>query len=249
MNGYTKLFSSIVTSTIWREPKETKILWITMLALADKYGAVEGSIPGLADMARLTIPETQVALEVLHDPDEFSRTTDHEGRRVKTIDGGWQILNHGKYREKMNADERREYLRIKQQESRERKANMSKPVNNSQPPSTHVALPSTLSTHAECRVQSAEAIKEREKSGARPKGIEEVLKFIKTQPGYEEPIAREWHASRERQSWITGGDKPITNWQADLTSWILREARERKNGSRNGKPQAERKPGKWDNEF
>src|SRR6478609_157817 len=110
MTGYTKLFGSIITSTIWREDKETKILWITMLALKNKNGIVEGSIPGLADMARLSLNETIKALKVLSDPDEYSRTQDHEGRRIQAIDGGWIVLNHDKWRDKMNADERREYL-------------------------------------------------------------------------------------------------------------------------------------------
>jgi len=137
MTGYTKLFGSIITSTIWREDKETKILWITMLALKNKNGIVEGSIPGLADMARLNLNETIKALKVLSEPDEYSRTQDHEGRRIQAIDGGWIVLNHDKWRDKMNADERREYLRVKQQEHR---AKVSTNVNASQQmstPSTH----------------------------------------------------------------------------------------------------------------
>jgi len=45
-------------------------------------------------------------------PDPYSRTKDHEGRRIKECDGGWFVLNGEKYREKMNEDERREYKRI-----------------------------------------------------------------------------------------------------------------------------------------
>lgn len=121
MSGYTKLFSSILASTIWQESKETKIIWITMLAAANKDGAVEASIPGLAHMARLTVPETEEALAVLMMPDPYSRTPAFEGRRIEKCDGGWQILNHDKYREQMSAAERTEYNRLKQQESRERK--------------------------------------------------------------------------------------------------------------------------------
>lgn len=137
MTGYTKLFGSIITSTIWRENKETKILWITMLALKNKAGIVEGSVPGLADMARLSLNETLKALEILRSPDEYSRTKKFEGRRIEDIDGGWLILNHEKWRNKMNADERREYLKIKQ---REHRARVNKPVNKrkrTSTPSTH----------------------------------------------------------------------------------------------------------------
>jgi hypothetical protein len=106
--SYTKLFSHIVTSTIWREPKEVKILWITMLALSNKHGEVMASIPGLADMARLTLEETEIALQVLEAPDKYSRTPDHEGRRLFTIEGGWHIVNYRKHRRMASIDEQRE---------------------------------------------------------------------------------------------------------------------------------------------
>lgn len=112
MAGYTKLFSSIVTSTIWREPKETKVLWITMLALADKEGFVDGTIPGLAAMANLTIEETETALAHLLGPDRYSRTQDFEGRRIEPRDGGWHLINHAKYRAALGKDERREYMKL-----------------------------------------------------------------------------------------------------------------------------------------
>jgi hypothetical protein len=118
MTGYTKLFGSIVDSTIWRESKETKIVWITMLAKANKEGIVEASLPGLADASRVSIEECQDALKCLSSPDKYSRTKDFEGRRIEEVDGGWRVLNHAKYRAKMNADERREYFRLKKQEQR-----------------------------------------------------------------------------------------------------------------------------------
>jgi hypothetical protein len=117
--GYTKLFSTIVTSTIWQEDKETKILWVTMLATADADGRVDGSIPGLAHLAHLTIAECEKALKKLMSPDSYSRSKEFEGRRIKEIDGGWQILNYQKYREK-NQTRDKEYFRIKQQKHRQK---------------------------------------------------------------------------------------------------------------------------------
>lgn len=106
---YTKLFNTIVTSTIWQEDKDTKILWITMLAIADFEGKVEGSIPGLANLAGLSIGETKTAIDKLMAPDPYSRTKDNEGRRIAEIDGGWIILNYAKYRNKGGS--RAEYYR------------------------------------------------------------------------------------------------------------------------------------------
>ena len=100
MDNYTKLFSSIITSTIWQEDNPTRILWITMLALSDADGMVEGSIPGLARLAGITIEDCEKAMAKLQSPDPYSRTKEHEGRRVIDADGGWIILNRVKYRDK-----------------------------------------------------------------------------------------------------------------------------------------------------
>jgi len=122
MAGYTKLFNSILASTIWRAPDKTRIVWITLLAMADKDGVAEGSVPGLADFARVSLEDCEAALSELMGPDKYSRSSEHDGRRIEAIDGvGWQLLNHGKYRAKMSEDERREYNRIKQGECRDRK--------------------------------------------------------------------------------------------------------------------------------
>ena len=53
MSGYTKLHSNIIHSTIWRAPNHVRLVWITMLALCDRDGVVEASVPGLADAARV----------------------------------------------------------------------------------------------------------------------------------------------------------------------------------------------------
>jgi len=120
-NGYTKLFSTLIGSTLWRsESKSLKIVWITMLALANRDGLVEASVLGLADFAKVSREECEAALVELSSPDADSRTPDNEGRRIGLVEGGWKILNYGKYAAKMSLEERREYNRLKQQEYRER---------------------------------------------------------------------------------------------------------------------------------
>ena len=118
--GYTKLFSEIIASTVWREPDHVRLVWITMLALKDRWHIVSASIPGLADFAKVGLEQCEEALEVLSSPDTYSRTKENEGRRIKRVEGGWLILNGEKYRNKMSLDERREYQRIKQSEYRKK---------------------------------------------------------------------------------------------------------------------------------
>jgi len=103
--AYTKLFSSIVTSTIWAETDKTRIVWITMLAVCDKNGEVQASIPGLARIAGVPIQDCEEAINKFLGPDHYSRTPDDEGRRIEKIDGGWALLNHAKYRNMASKEE------------------------------------------------------------------------------------------------------------------------------------------------
>lgn len=96
---FVKLYGSILDSTVWLEKSGTRILWITMLAMADDAGFVMASVPGLAKRAGVTREECETGLDVLLAPDRDSRTPAHEGRRVEKVEGGWLILNHRKYRD------------------------------------------------------------------------------------------------------------------------------------------------------
>ncbi len=108
---FTKLFSSITASTIWCETATTKVVWITMLAMADHVGRVHGSIPGLAHIAQVTLTECQVALDCFLAPDRYSRNQANEGRRIEPIEGGWQLLNYKHYRELIDSESAKEAKR------------------------------------------------------------------------------------------------------------------------------------------
>ena len=127
MAGYVKLFSSLLASTIWNEDLETRVVWITMLAMANRDGVVEGSIPGLAHHARVRLEAAHKALKKLSAPDPFSRSKESEGRRIIAIDGGWLLVNHKKYRASMDRDDRREYKRQKQSEYRKSRVSTDSP--------------------------------------------------------------------------------------------------------------------------
>ncbi len=128
MAGYTKLFQSILDSTVWQESKETRLVWVTMLVMKNRNQIVESSIPGLAKRAGVEIPEAEAALQRLKSKDPYSRTQEHEGRRIEDVDGGWLILNGQKYRDKMNPDEIRAYKAQKQKEYRLRKKTHGGPL-------------------------------------------------------------------------------------------------------------------------
>lgn len=98
-DSFVKLYGSILTSSVWSEDSDTKVVWITMLAMADQDGIVRASIPGLARFAGVSLEATETALNKFEAPDKYSVTTDDDGRRIEPVEGGWIILNHSKYRD------------------------------------------------------------------------------------------------------------------------------------------------------
>ena len=121
MTGFAKLYSSIVTSSIWVESDHIVRVWIALLACANADGYVEGSVPGFANLARVSVDQMEDALKCFCSPDPHSRTKDYEGRRIEVKDGGWVILNYPAYRLKKQGIEgsRAPYYRDYRRKKRE----------------------------------------------------------------------------------------------------------------------------------
>lgn len=119
-NEFVKLFDTIITSSIWQEDDQTRILWITLLALKNKDGKVFADPRWLAKVANIPFNKCQQCLQKLQSPDKLSRTPDNDGRRIEEIQGGWFILNSKLYREKGRNIERKTYFREKKREQRAR---------------------------------------------------------------------------------------------------------------------------------
>lgn len=126
MTGYTKLFAEIVESTIWQETNDCRVLWITLLALKGRDHICRATVPYLAKVANLSIEQTEAYLERFQQPDKYSRSQEHEGRRIAKVDGGWFILNGEKYRQKLSESDRKEQVRAAVQRCREKKNGLRK---------------------------------------------------------------------------------------------------------------------------
>jgi hypothetical protein len=122
METYTKLFSSIIHSSVWREANHIRLVWITMMAMADRDGYVGASLPGLAAAAGVTLDETADAIGRFLAPDRYSRSQEHEGRRIAVADRGWFLLNHPRFRAERTEEIRKEQNAAAQRRHRERKA-------------------------------------------------------------------------------------------------------------------------------
>jgi hypothetical protein len=227
MSGYTKLFQSLLDSTIWQESNETRLLWITMLAMADKSGEVQASIPGLAKRAGISLADAESGLQTLLSPDPYSRTPDNEGRRIAPVDGGWILLNHAKYRELMSYEERKEYNRRKQAEFRARKSGKSVndtsiTVNHNKQcqHSTKAKVKAKADTEAkadrkqkhECKSgQAAQASK------ARPQTREDFDSYFREIGLYPRDAEATWN-KWEGNGWANGGKK-IVCWKSTVRAW------------------------------
>jgi hypothetical protein len=225
VNGFTKLHANIVTSSLWtNEDNETRLVWVAMLALADARGCVVASIPGLAHVARIPIAKTEAAIATFLAPDKWSRSKEHEGRRIEEIEGGWRLLNYEKYREGRDPEIRREQVREAVQRHRAR--NPGKPdvitVSQGKPPKAQA---------------EAEAKEEAELKtlgeGVRPSGAkaprsqpvddEGWLKSLEADPAYSGINIRgelgkmnRWCEANRRQAtrrrfinWLNRADRPL----------------------------------------
>ena len=104
-----------------------------MLAMADRKGRVWGSIPGLANRARISIDDCNLALKTFLSPDQYSRTSEHDGRRIAEIDGGWLLLNYEKYRTIQDSEtileSKRNYIRKRREQDKAKADNVDQSRN------------------------------------------------------------------------------------------------------------------------
>lgn len=232
MAGYTKLFASITDSTIWQAPDTTRLVWVTMLAMADAGGCVSASVPGLASRARVSIEACIAALDAFKNPDEWSRTKDFDGRRIIEVDGGWVLLNHSKYRAMREIEDRKEAARLGMAKLRaKRKANELtnvKKVND-----VSHGLPRLAHSDAEASSDSNTKSKkntERTASASRlPDDFAPDFQFA-VDNGIQNPSEE---AARFRDYWIAqpGAKGRKLDWQATWRNWC-----------RNSKPHSRASP-------
>lgn len=217
--AYTKLFNSIITSTIWSEDDQTRIVWITMLAIADKNGEAQGSIPGLARIAGVPVEACRTAITKFLSPDIDSRTKDDEGRRIDVIDGGWHLLNHGKYRDMASDADRAEKAAIRQARHREKvKRNV---------PTCHTIVTDsnalvTPESHQIPQADTNTDTNTKEDTKTNPKGTVEDLKAYSVSLGLTEDDGEFLHSYFEGNGWMRG-KSPIKDWKAAFRTWKIQK--------------------------
>lgn len=208
---FAKLFSSITESSLWSEPKEVRLLFVTMLAKADQTGYVEASLPGLARVANLSLEETETALECLKAPDPYSKNPEHEGIRVLPVPGGFMLLNYEDYRARRNGEERRDYMRDYMRKYRKKSDGNGKQdvniVNHSKPPL------SQAETETETETSNLNA------SGFKPPTLEEVTQYCQQKSNGVDP--QRFIAHYESTGWRTKTG-PVKSWKRCVGTFAQR---------------------------
>lgn len=196
---YAKLFSSILRSSIWTEPLETKIVWITMLAMSDRHGYVGASIPGIASAAGVPVDKAAEAIAKFLAPDEWSRSKDFDGRRIEEADRGWNILNYERFRDMRDEEARKEYERNRKREARQRKNVPDSLGTNRDTQGQTGTVPQSpaVSAHAEASA-SAQAAPEPEEKKAPRKRV--FLVEVEKPADVMAELWEAWLAVRKRKS-------------------------------------------------
>ncbi|NIQ97058.1 MAG: hypothetical protein GWN87_24940 [Desulfuromonadales bacterium] len=142
---FVKLFTAILDSSVWDLDSDTRIVWITLLAMADHNGRVHAAVPGIARRARVTIEKVEEALARFQEPDPYSRSDAHEGRRVAQEGRDWIILNYGEHRRRQQAEAERARKRRWWRENRGKKSALDEKLDGTSKTSDILAKPSEAS--------------------------------------------------------------------------------------------------------
>lgn len=108
---YGKIFESMYDGTL-ADNWEAMVTFQQLIVLATADGIVDMTPSAISRRTGIPKEIIQNGLEVLESPDECSRTSDMDGKRICRLDEhrdwGWFIVNHQKYRDISSSKEKRE---------------------------------------------------------------------------------------------------------------------------------------------
>lgn len=128
MKSFTPLWNGLVDSSIWEEPDHVFRVFMAMLSLKDANHQVTMDGYKLAKRIHMPVDKVEAALKILSEPDSRRPDQEFEGRRIKKVDGVWEILNGEFYRQMVSDEMRKARNRRAQAAFRERQKLKSKPL-------------------------------------------------------------------------------------------------------------------------
>jgi hypothetical protein len=210
MPGYSKLVPEIVDSSIWNESSDTRVVWITMIAVKDENGFVHGDVKSLSRRANVSVEACAAALTCFLNPDPESSTSANEGRRITPGIRGWTVLNHEKYREIGMSEANKEYWREKKRLERSKSLSGNVQDNSGQVQDSSVSVSASV-----LRKGSTEG----KPNKARPANEQEVIDFC-TSLGLPASDGVYMWANWQANGFMRG-KTPIKDWKAAIRTWQL----------------------------
>lgn len=149
---YGKIFDSMYDGTI-AEDWRALITFQQMIVLCDADGVIDMTPGSISRRTGIPIEHIKAGIDILENPDPYSRTPDQEGRRIVRLDEhkawGWFLVNHQKYKSLQDSDEVRRLNRERKARQRERQKNAESIVTNSHAMSRSVTVGHGSSRHTD----------------------------------------------------------------------------------------------------
>ena len=118
---YGKIFTSMYDGTL-ADNWEALITFQQMIVLSNAQGIIDMTTIALSRRTGIPIDVIEKGIKILEKPDKYSRTNVEDGRRISLIDEhkpwGWYIVNHLKYRNIGNHEDKKKADRIRIAEKR-----------------------------------------------------------------------------------------------------------------------------------
>jgi hypothetical protein len=230
--SYSKLHSSIVNSSLWTEPDSVRILFVTLLAMCDQHGEVQGSKLGLNRIANIDLDDAGMAWSALMSPDRNSsdrlRNPENEGRRVEEIPGGFRLLNFAYYRGLRNEDDRREQNRRAQLRFREK--SQSKPTKAEVSPRKPRKAQAEAEAEAEAETEAEYVLlpdheKPQPVRWKAPHGFQNIMPSHLRRWSEAYPACNVERQLKQMHEWLLANPERArkSNWLKFITNWLKKE--------------------------
>lgn len=123
---FAKIFQTIYDGTLGTKgPWQALVTFQQMLILADRSGVVDMTPEAISRRTTIPLDIIRVGITELEKPDAASRLPNQQGRRIVRLAShrawGWSIVNYDHYHKLRSVEDRKEYFREKQRESRARR--------------------------------------------------------------------------------------------------------------------------------
>lgn len=125
-----RVLAAVLKSSVWEEDDATRLVWVTLMLIADREGHVESTIPALAELSRQSIPAVEKAIN------RFLKTKDEH--QIEATLFGWRIVNYAAIKSASQAQDDKEYRKkYMRQYMKDVRESVSNTKRRHQAPPTH----------------------------------------------------------------------------------------------------------------